>query len=92
MLKWTLVFPPTNRGFLEGLSIVLDYASSAFVSDTYRYIGHRRLLLVLPQKRRILYLKNQKVWEHERPHILKIIDEIVSSEGLEILSVVLRLS
>ena len=38
MLKWTLVFPPTNRGFLEGLSIVLDYASSAFVSDICRYI------------------------------------------------------
>ena len=33
MLKWTLVFPPTNRGFLEGLSIVLDNASSAFVYD-----------------------------------------------------------
>ena len=35
MLKLTLVFPPTNGAYLEGLSIVLDYASSAFVSDIY---------------------------------------------------------
>ena len=33
MLIRTLVFSPTNGAYLEGLSIVLDYASSAFVSD-----------------------------------------------------------
>ena len=33
MIKQPLAFPPTNWGYLEGLSIVLDNASSAFVSD-----------------------------------------------------------
>ena len=47
MLKWTLVFPPTNRGFLEGLSIVLDNASSAFVSDTYIHIHRGRDVLAV---------------------------------------------
>ena len=35
MIKQPLVFPHTNWGYLEGLSIVLDNASSAFVSDIY---------------------------------------------------------
>ena len=33
MIKQLSAFPQTKKGYLEGLSIVLDNASSAFVSD-----------------------------------------------------------
>ena len=38
MIKQLSAFPQTKKGYLEGLSIVLDNASSAFVSDTYIWV------------------------------------------------------